>query len=281
MTPSAFAETKTPGSPSQGQSTNGVTPEDPTFAIHDYFVEGNTLIRQAKVDEILSKYTGQGLRIVDIEKARLALEKTYHDMGYPTVFVTIPQQTIEDNIVRLHVIETNIGNVSVTGNRYFSDENILSKLPSLRPGRLLYEPNVQKELDLINANPDRQVTPVLKPGKDADTADLELKVKDRLPLHGRLEGDNRGTSDTPRGRLNASLQYANLFNRENILTLQTTQTPDDWGAIQVYSFSYVAPVKWPDHLLPPATSPLQSLLWSPVISGCPVYRTPYHYRLGD
>ena len=43
----------------------------------------------------------------------------------------------------------------------------------------------QRELDLANANRDRQVYPVIGPGLEPGTSELTLKVKDRFPLHAR------------------------------------------------------------------------------------------------
>jgi hemolysin activation/secretion protein len=114
---------------------------------------------------------------------------------------------------------------------------------------VLYEPKLVKDLSAINANPDLQVTPVLKPGTEPGTVGLELKVKDRLPVHGKLEGDNRGPITTPQNRLLAEVQHTNLFGGDEIFTVNTVQTPTDWGEVQNYGASFVYPVRWPDHLL--------------------------------
>ncbi|MGQ0809824.1 MAG: ShlB/FhaC/HecB family hemolysin secretion/activation protein, partial [Nitrospiraceae bacterium] len=219
------------------------------FAVAEFTVEGSTLLSPEKIDDILNTYVGSGRKVSDLEKARLELERAYQALGYPTVLVTIPEQTIDQGTVRFQVIEGRLVEVNVTGNNYFSKYNILSKLPSVKIGTLLYEPSFVKELDAVNANPDLKIAPVLKPGSEQGTVDLELKAKERLPLHGRLIGDNKGPLTTPANRLTAEVQYSNLWDEDNILTLQTTQTPNDWGAVQAYGFSYVAPLKWPDHLL--------------------------------
>ena len=224
-------------------------PESTGFAVDQYLVEGNTLLPADKLDGVLNKYKGPRLTIKDIEKARVELEKTFQAAGYPTVTVNLPEQTIEQGRVKLQVIEAPLIEVKVTGQQHYSKYRILEKLPSIQIGTVLYEPNFVKELSAINANPDLQVTPVLKPGTEQGTVDLELKVKDRLPVHGKLEGDNRGPITTPQNRLVAEIQHTNLFGGDEILTVNTVQTPTDWGAVQNYGASFVYPVKWPDHLL--------------------------------
>ncbi len=232
-----------PSTPPQNQA------EPNGFTIREFVVEGSALLSRDKIDEVLNKHKGSGKTIKDIERARVELEKAYQQLGYPTVLVIVPEQTVEQGAVRLDVVEGRLVSVEVTGNRYFSRFNILGKLPSVKIGELLYEPDLVKQLDAVNANPDLKIAPVLKPGSVQGTVDLELRAKERLPLHAKITGDNKGPFTTPPNRITWEAQYANLWGQDHVLTLQTTQTPMDWGAVQAYGFSYVAPITWPDHLL--------------------------------
>jgi hemolysin activation/secretion protein len=235
--------------PAQSSTPPPNETETPGFPILEFVVEGSTLLSRDKINEVLNKYKGQGKTIKDIERARVELEKAYQQLGYPTVLVVVPEQTVEQGTVRMDVIEGRLSKIEVTQNRYFSKWNIRLKLPSVRIGTLLYEPDFVKQLDAVNANPDLKIAPVLKPGSEQGSVELELRAKDRLPFHAKITADNKGPFTTPANRLTWEAQYANLWDADNILTLQTTQTPTDWGAVQAYGFSYVAPVVWPDKLL--------------------------------
>ncbi|TKB82023.1 MAG: ShlB/FhaC/HecB family hemolysin secretion/activation protein [Nitrospira sp.] len=245
MPAGAGGEAPAPEPPPTRRMKNG----EVAFRVNDFQVEGNTILKPEDLDQVLNKYRGEETTAGDLEQARQALEKIYRDRGYPTVLVSLPEQTVESGTVRYNVVESRLAEVTVTGNEHYSTASILSRLPSFRSGTLLYEPTIVKELDAANTNPDRNVAPVMKPGKEQGTVDVELKVKDRLPMHAKLTGDNRGPFTTPSKRIVAEVQYTNLFDRDHILTVQTSQTPDDWGAVQSYGFSYVAPIQWPDHNL--------------------------------
>lgn len=218
-------------------------PADVTFTVSEYQVDGNTVLPAEKIKEIVAPYTGPDRRVTDVDKARLALEKAYRNAGYPTVIVAVPEQTITEGVVRLTVIESVLGEVSVTGNRYFSTSRLLSVLPSLRPGQLLYEPTILKELDFLNGHRDLSVTPVLQPGSEPGTVNLELKVVDQLPLHGTLELNTKGTPNTPRYRLNLSVQYTNFLTPNRSVSVQTSQTPQEFGDVQMYGASFATPLK--------------------------------------
>lgn len=272
--PAKQIETKTPAeaeparpaekSAPQERDARGAEAQTDRFAISQYLIDGNTLLPQEKIDAVLSKHKGSNLQFRDIDQARIELEKAYQAAGYPTVLVNFPEQTLEHETVRLQVIEARLLEIKVTGNEYFDTARIRQKLPSVKIGTVLYEPALVKELSAVNANPDLKVVPVLKPGSVPGTVGLELKVKDRLPVHGKLEADNRGPVTTPRNRLVAEIQHANVFGGGELLTVNTVQTPTDWGAVQNYGASFVYPVIWPSHLLAVYASKSQS---SSVLAG--------------
>lgn len=232
-----------------GRTSSAGDLQEVKFEVTTFEVEGNTILEPSKIDRLLESYKGVDRRMKDVEQARAELEKLYHQAGYPTVLVNLPEQTIEKGLVRLQVVEGHLYSITVTGNEHYSWSSIRSRLPSLTPGALIYEPTFVKELATVNGNPDLNVTPLLKPGSVPGTVDLELKVKDRLPVHGKLEADNRGPLTTPQNRLIAEVQHTNVFGNDEILTFNTVQTPTDWGAIQNYGASFVYPVMWPNHLL--------------------------------
>lgn len=218
--------------------------EEIFFEIGAYRVEGNTILSVEEIRETLAPFTGPDRNSADVEAARDALEKAYHELGYISVLVNIPPQRVEEGTVRLDVVEGRIGRVRVTGNRYFTMEKVLGDLPGLAPGEILYLPRVQQELTLLNRNPDLKVAPVLMPGRETGTVDVELKVKDKLPLHGSLELNNRSIHDTTDLRLNAMIRYDNLWQREHSVSFQYQTSPQDTEEVRLFAGSYVLPNPW-------------------------------------
>ena len=231
----------------QAESRAQDSSQEVTFRIREYLIEGNTLFNTVRLTDVLDEFTGQGKTAQDVEQARNRLERYYHDNGYPTVLVNIPEQSVEDGVIRLKVIEARIRSVRVTGNSYFTGEMIRKRLASLKPGKVLYIPDVQKELAGVNSiSSDLSVTPMIVPGDDLSTVDVELKVEDSLPLHGSLALSNRGTHDTTDLRLNASMSYDNLWQKGHSASLQYQTAPEEPSEVQVYGGSYVLPAPWAD-----------------------------------
>ncbi len=214
------------------------------FYISKFEVTGSTVFPVDGLQEILAPFIGAKKTVDDVEDARDAIEKLYHDAGYPAVIVNIPEQTLEDNVVRLEVMENRIGQVKVTGNRYFTMNKMMRDLPSLRQGQIIYLPDVQRDIARMNRNPDFKVNPVMSPGKIVGTIDIELQVKDSLPLYGYLELNNRSSHDTTQLRSNVMIRYDNLWQKEHSLSFQYQTAPLETKEVQVISTTYVLPSPW-------------------------------------
>lgn len=212
----------------------------PRFPISEYQVVGNTVIPVVAVEKAVYPYLGENKTIDDVEQARKSLERAYHDAGYPTVLVDIPEQDVVGGIVRLHVTEGRVGKLKVTGSRFYSLGRIREKLPALSQGTVPSLPTMQEELNSINrASTDRQVVPVFHAGATPGTVDVDLRVKDELPLHASLDLNNRYSANTAHLRAIGMVRYDNLWQREQSLSLQYQTSPQNSSEVQVYSGTYV------------------------------------------
>jgi len=213
------------------------------FDILEYRVLGNHRLAPLAIERAVYPFLGPNGDMEAVKKAVEALEKAYKDAGYGTVYVDIPEQTVDEGVVRLKVTEGTLEHVRVHGARYFSDRQILAALPALVPGTTPHLPTLQQELTALNARtPDQTITPILKAGAAPGTVDVDLAVKDTLPLHGFIETDNRHTADTTPNRVSAGLSYDNLWQRQDSLSLQYQTAPANPRNATVDSATYLAHV---------------------------------------
>ena len=215
--------------------------DDAVFDIQGYMVEGNSILNEDETTQILQPFTGKDKTAETVNQAQKALETFYHNLGYPAVMVNIPVQTIDSGMVRLQVIESRISRIRVTGNRYFTMKRLLRSLPSIRPGSIFYLPQLEKELNRLNQNRHVKVTPMLSPGRETGTIDVELKVKDVLPLHASIELDNYSTHATTDLRNSVKFSYDNFFQRDHSLSLQIQDSPENLDEVKVAAGSYLLP----------------------------------------
>jgi hypothetical protein len=86
----------------------------------------------------------------------------------------------------------------------------------------------QPELNQANQNRDRQIYPVIEPGLEPGTSDLTLKVKDRFPLHGRFEINDKSAPGTPLLRSDTAIQYGNLWQLEHQIGFDYNFSPQEY-----------------------------------------------------
>ncbi|HET9404513.1 MAG TPA: ShlB/FhaC/HecB family hemolysin secretion/activation protein [Burkholderiales bacterium] len=214
----------------------------PKFDIRRYVLEGNTLLAQEKVEQVLGPYTGQSKDFGDVQRALEALQAAYQAAGYGGVEVRLPEQELERGEVRFTVIEVKIGKITVEGNEHFSKENIRRSVPSLREGVTPNSRDIAKNMRLVNENPSKQSAVLLRGAERDGEVDATIKVADIDPRRWSMSLDNTGNESTGRARLGIAYQHANLFDRDHILTTQFITSPTKFKDVNVLGVGYKIPL---------------------------------------
>jgi hemolysin activation/secretion protein len=113
---------------------------------------------------------------------------------------------------------------------------VVRALPSLRTNVIINGPLFQAELDRANANQDRQIYPQLEEGLQENTSTLHLQVKDRLPLHAKVDFNNQSSPGTPELRVNTSASYQNLWQLEHSVGVQYSFSPESYKSGDSWNF---------------------------------------------
>jgi hemolysin activation/secretion protein len=203
----------------------------PRFEVEKYLVLGNSVLSPKAMAEVLTNIDGAYGTNVSFEGIRTVLAElqgAYHERGYVTVTLGLPQQKLTNATVKVQVTEGRLADINVKGNRYFSSNNVMRALPSLHTNKVLNGPIFQAELNRANANQDRQIYPVISPGPDPGTSDLTLRVKDQLPLHAKVDYNNESSPGTPDLRINTSAVYNNLFDLDQSVGAQYSFSPQQY-----------------------------------------------------
>ncbi|HVM59335.1 MAG TPA: ShlB/FhaC/HecB family hemolysin secretion/activation protein [Verrucomicrobiae bacterium] len=211
---------------------------EPIF-IREYLVKGAHHLTRTEIEEAVYRYLGPGRTRDDVEKARAALEKAYQDKGYQTVSVQIPPQPWRDGSIILEVTEAAVGRLRVHRARYFLPSQIKAMAPSVAEGTVPNFNDVTRDILALNQYADERVTPALRPGVMPNTVDIDLDVKDTLPLHGSLELNNRYSENTSQLRLNGAVSYNNLWQLGHSIGGSFELSPEEVDQVKVFSGYYL------------------------------------------
>jgi hemolysin activation/secretion protein len=214
----------------------------PKFAIEGYLVYGNSLLPAGEIDRLLEPFTGPEKDSGTVQEALDLLQQTYRSRGYRAVAVLLPEQQLEGGVIRMQVVEPRLRTVTVEGNEHFSTENIRRSLPGLREGEVLNIDDISSSLQVANENPAKKIKMALQSGAVVQDQNVQLDVTDERPWHAVLTLDDAGTDETGDLRVGLLLSHANLFDRDQLLTLQgksSIEKPDRTG---IYALGYHVPI---------------------------------------
>jgi len=214
--------------------------------IREYRVQGAKAIKGVEVEEAVYPFLGPGRSTEDVEQARAALEKAFHDKGFQTVSVSVPPQSPKSGVIVLLVEEAKVGKLRVRNAKWFLPSQIARRAPSLKPGTVPNFNDVQRDIVALNKAADLRVTPNLKtpltdPDVEPGTVDIDLNVEDKFPLHGSLELNNRYSENTVPLRLNGSISYSNLWQLGHTAGFSFQIAPENLDDAQVFSAYYTIP----------------------------------------
>ncbi|MGH8753785.1 MAG: ShlB/FhaC/HecB family hemolysin secretion/activation protein [Burkholderiales bacterium] len=221
---------------------NAKTSLAPQFDITRFVVEGNTLLNTSDIEETVSPYTGKQKDFADVQRALEALQNAYRKKGYGAVQVILPEQEVNQGVVRLKVLEARVGAITIQGNDHHDVANVRDSLPSLKQGLPPNTRDIAANLRVANENPSKQTTVLFKAGEQPGEVDATIRVVDEKPWKVYSYGDNTGDSQTGTYRVGAGAQFSNLFNLDQVFTFQAQTSPEKANDVKIFGGSYHVPL---------------------------------------
>jgi len=201
--------------------------------VRQFSLEGENPLSEQEAQSILAPHLGRHTSLATIEAAANALETAMRGRGYSFHRVIVPAQRPADGVVKLQILQFRVAEVTVSGNQYFTSENVLRAVPALQPGGAPDLRELSRQLSLANEHPAKRLTINIKESRTPNALDADVKVLD-VPSQqtfialtgGTSDADNTINRNTGYTRLTLGHQQSNLFDRDHALTLTYTTSPD-------------------------------------------------------
>ena len=212
------------------------------FAVTGFTVSGENPLGEAETERLLSEFIGTYSTLAALRAPVDALQAVLNQRGYAFQRVVLPPQVLSSGSVRLEIVPITVSQVTVSGNEYFSEKNILRSLPVVRPGEVPARGALSGALELANLHAAKQVKVRLKESEASNAVDAVIDVEDERPWRLFTALNNIGTRDTGRTRLIAGGQYLNLFGLDHELTASYTTSPENTDDVMQAGASYKLPL---------------------------------------
>ena len=231
-------------SASLAASAQAPAPQEATAVrvhISDFVVTGNNLLPEARLQETLAPFKGERT-LAELKQAAQAVQDLYAQAGFGAVIAYLPEQSGPPGQATIAVLEGRIVRIVVSGNKQYTEGNILASLPLLKEGLTPQVQKIDAQIQLANENAGKQVSVSLEPGLKQGEVLATVQVQEQPASRWTLSADNTGNAST--GRLRTSLGYANaaLWDLDHSVSLQYQTSPEKPSRVQVISGSYRIPL---------------------------------------
>ncbi|MBS0305236.1 MAG: ShlB/FhaC/HecB family hemolysin secretion/activation protein [Proteobacteria bacterium] len=213
----------------------------PQVDVRRVVIEGATLIPAEQL--LADAPTPRGpTDLAVLQRLAERVQRRYAEAGYGGVVAYLPAQGVVDGTVRIVVVEGRVASITVRDVEGPAAVAARAALPALEQGRTPRLRTIDRQLQLANENPARQMQVLLSPGERSGEIAAELSVQQHDPWRAVLSAENTGNPGTGRWRVGAALQHADVSGVGDVAALQLQTSPSHASGVVVASIMYRRPL---------------------------------------
>jgi hemolysin activation/secretion protein len=180
----------------------------------------------ARLDSILSSrlsaYRAEGVTIGRLENIASEITAALRESGLILAWAYLPEQSVQDNKVRISVLPGRLNAVRTDGNNRYSANKLVGPFSDLL-GAPVQRTEIENSIMQVRNFPGLSTSAVFSPGEQVGTSQLTLRVSED-PFDMSVIADNHGTESTGENRLRTEMLWYNPFGIGDMITINALQT---------------------------------------------------------
>lgn len=190
--------------PKEGE-LNVTTLNTAFFSVKGVRIVGVTVFSAPKLEALTPDLTGENRTLRQLQIAAARITAHYRRAGYTLARAYLPQQTMQDGVVTIEVLEGKLEGVRIDNASRLSTEAVQSRLSSVKAGDVFNKSSSERALLLLSDTPGAGVVDSrFAPGTQRGESVLVTRLEGAPLIAGRVEADNHGGLYTGRNRLGVS-----------------------------------------------------------------------------
>lgn len=178
--------------------------------VRSYEVVGNTVLAPEEIQALTEPYTGRAVSFAELVELRDRLTLAYVERDYETSGAEIPEQRIDDGIVRIRIVEGLLSEIHVESDGRFRKSYFERRLRRSTAGPVNVR-TLEERLQLFQKDPRiRQVVAQLTPGERRGESMLQVEVMETPPYWVQVGFDNAESPSVGAEGGHASFRFDNL-----------------------------------------------------------------------
>ena len=207
-------------------------------AVQSVSIGGCQVFSEAQLLAVLGEVTGKSYDLAGLRALAGRISDHYRANGYPFARAYLPPQPMTEGKLRIEVVEGRYGQVKAVG-----DEKLAARaqgfLAPLKPGAVINNQALERTTLILSDQPGITAAPLIRPGQEVGTGDLDVRVSRTPALSGNVGADNHGNRFTGDNRLHANVQWDSPFLLGDQVVARGLYTEED---LWLGSLGYSLPV---------------------------------------
>jgi hemolysin activation/secretion protein len=179
-----------PPIPEPRPSEQGRLGAQPILFVRAYRFEGNTAFTDQELEQVAAPWTQRQITSTDLQALRDALTLHYFRAGYVTSGALVPDQSPDDGVVEVRIIEGTLETIEVGDPGWLRPSYVRTRL-ARAAGTPLDVIALEERIQLLQQDPHiRKIAAELRPSSEPGKALLHVEVEETPPWSVFLESSN-------------------------------------------------------------------------------------------
>lgn len=210
----------------EGQPLETAPAGGPQILLKKITLTGNTIYSEENLMAALGEVLGQSYDLAGLRQLANRVSRYYRTNGYPFARAYLPEQSMTDGTLTIAVVEGRYGEVKATGDETLTPW-VQGFLASLKPGSVIESGKLERSTLILGDLPGVDIVPVMRPGAETGSGDLDIRIIQTPRVTGQLSADNHGNRYSGEYRAQAELRLNRAFTFGDEVSLWALYTNED------------------------------------------------------
>ena len=176
------------------------------------------ILSAEEINTIVTDYEHTNMTMADLNELIERINDFYLDKGYVTARAYLPEQTIENGVIKVALLEGKVGDVTVEGNRWTKTSHIKDRL-DMNEGEIFNIQKLENNMLVYNRYHDNiTLKGDLRAGTKEGTTDVKIAAEEKAPYHLIAVADNAGRKTIGKYRTGLVAAHDSLFGYRDKLS---------------------------------------------------------------
>lgn len=181
-------------------------------------VPTSEILTAEEIEAVTMDYEHTNVTMAGLNEMIDRINEFYLDKGFVTARAYLPEQTIENGVIKVALLEGRVGDVTVEGNRWTKEVHIKDRL-DMNEGEIFNIQKLENNMLVYNRyNDGIMIKGDLTPGQKTGTTDVKINAEEKAPYHLTVVADNAGRKTIGKHRAGLVAAHDSLFGYRDRLT---------------------------------------------------------------